>query len=205
MREEYREEPLRRRALKACPVEQFELWMAKADKLSHPNACTLATADAGGKPTARAVLLKGVENGEFLFYTNFGSRKAKHLESNPWAALHFPWWELQRQVSVEGSVSRMSDEDAEAYYRSRPLDSRLGAWASRQSEVIDSRDVLEQAFDAAVERFGEEPPKPPFWGGYKLRPEVVEFWHGGPGRLHDRFRYRRADDEDAWTLERLSP
>lgn len=205
MREEYREEPLRRGALKACPVEQFEEWMAEAEKLSHPNACSLATADAEGRPSARAVLLKGVENGEFLFYTNFGSRKAKDLEVNPRAALHFPWWELRRQVSVEGSVSRMSDEDAESYFRSRPLDSRLSAWASRQSEVLDSRTTLEQAFDEAAERFGEDPPKPPFWGGYALRPEVIEFWHGRPGRLHDRFRYRRAADEDVWTLERLSP
>jgi len=205
MREEYREDPLRRRSLDPCPLVQFEQWMAEAEKLSHPNACSLATADAEGKPSARAVLLKGVEDGEFRFYTNFGSRKAKDLKVNPQAALHFPWWELQRQVSVEGSVARISDEDAETYFRSRPLDSRLSAWASRQSEVLDSRDALERSFDEAAERFGENPPKPPFWGGYRLRPEAIEFWQGRPGRLHDRFRYRRAPSGNAWTLERLSP
>ena len=206
MREEYREEAFRRADLEACPLVQFSAWMNAAEvaKLSHPNACTLATVDVSGRPSARAVLLKDIEDGGFVFYTNFGSRKAKELSGNPRAVLHFPWWVMQRQVSVEGSVERMDDASDERYFRSRPLDSCFGAWASRQSEVLDSRDTLEEVFGEMVERFGEDPPKPPFWGGYRLMPEVMEFWQGRPGRLHDRFLYRR-EDENAWDIERLYP
>ncbi len=206
LREEYREEALRRADLKACPLVQFSVWMNAAEtaNLSHPNACTLATVDASGQPSARAVLLKGIEDGGFAFYTNFGSRKAKELSGNPRAVLHFPWWAMQRQVTVEGSVVRMDDASDEQYFRSRPLDSRFGAWASRQSEVLDSRETLEKAFDEMVERFEEDPPKPPFWGGYRLMPEAMEFWQGRPGRLHDRFLYR-LKGENAWEIERLYP
>ncbi len=206
MREVYREGALRRRDLKACPLEQFSNWMNAAEKanLSHPNACTLATTDSAGQPSARAILLKGIEDGGFVFYTNFGSRKAVELDDNPRSVLHFPWWVMQRQVSVEGCVQRMDEESAERYFRSRPLDSRFGAWASRQSEVLDSRETLENAFDEMVERFGGDPPKPSFWGGFRMMPKAIEFWQGRPGRLHDRFLYRQKDDK-AWTIERLYP
>ena len=181
-------------------------WLAEAEKteINDANAMALSTVDGDGLPNVRMVLLKDYDEDGFVFYTNFGSRKAKELSGNPRAVLHFPWLAMQRQVTVEGSVERMDEEDAERYFHSRPLDSRFGAWASRQSEALDSRETLEEAFDEMVERFGEDPPKPPFWGGYRLIPEVMEFWQGRPGRLHDRFLYRR-EDENAWKIERLYP
>ena len=205
MRENYRAGALRRTDLASCPLAQFALWLEEAEAagFSHPNACSLATADALGNPSSRAVLLKGVEEGCFVFYTNFESRKARELNENPRVALNFPWWSMQRQVSVEGTAERMDEESAERYFRTRPLDSRFGAWASRQSAQLQSREVLEKAFDEVVDRFGEDPPKPPFWGGYRVRPVVIEFWHGQPGRLHDRFVYRRGGED--WAIERLYP
>ena len=205
MRESYRVGALRRTDLASCPLEQFAVWLEDAETagFSHPNACSLATADALGHPSSRAVLLKGVEDGCFVFYTNFESRKARELDENPRAALNFPWWSMQRQVAVEGTVEKMDDESAERYFRTRPLDSRFGAWASRQSALLESREILENSFDEMVERFGENPPKPPFWGGYRVKPVAIEFWHGQPGRLHDRFVYRRKGE--GWTIERLYP
>ena len=206
MREDYRLGAFRRKDLNECPLEQFSEWMneVRSAGITEPNACTLATASESAKPSTRSVLLKGIENGHFLFFTNFGSRKARELKENPLAVLHFPWWAMQRQVTVEGSADLLDEESSEEYFHSRPLESRLGAWASRQSEIIDSRESLEKAFEEMAERFGENPPKPPFWGGFRLRPEIIEFWQGRTGRLHDRFRYLRTA-ENAWKIERLSP
>ena len=152
-----------------------------------PNACSLATVDQSGAPTARAVLLKGLENGKFVFYSNYNSRKAGHLLSNPKVSMHFPWFSMQRQVAVLGEVSKVEDSMADEYFQSRPLLSRIGAWASEQSKPLDNRETLEKSFLKAQEMYGEHPPRPPHWGGYYLDPHSIEFWQGGPNRLHDRF------------------
>jgi pyridoxamine 5'-phosphate oxidase len=165
---------------------------------------TLATADAAGRPSARMVLLKGFDERGFVFYTNYGSRKAGELDANPAAALVFWWPPLQRQVRVEGNVERVSREESEAYFRTRPLGSQLGAWASAQSQVIAGRAELERRLEELTARYGDgDVPLPPFWGGYRIRPEVVEFWQNRPNRLHDRLRYRRTPT--GWTIDRLSP
>ncbi len=206
MRENYLDGALRRENLDACPLVQFSVWLKAYEEMgsSEVNACTLATAKVSGEPSVRAVLLKGVEDGGFVFFTNYESRKSKELDENPNAAMHFPWWSMERQVSVEGIVERLDEELAASYFSSRPLESRLGAWASRQSRVLDSRKILEKAFDEMAERFGDNPPKPDFWGGYKLIPQSIEFWQGRAGRLHDRFVYRR-EGEGRWRIERLYP
>ena len=177
---------------------------ANSAKIIESNACTLVTSSISATPSTRSILLKGIENGHFLFFTNFGSRKARELKENPQGVLHFPWWGIQRQVTVEGAVDLLDEESSEEYFHSRPLESRLGAWASRQSEVVESRESLENAFEEMVARFGENPPKPPFWGGFRLKPITMEFWQGRTGRLHDRFRYSRTT-ENEWKIERLSP
>ena len=206
MREDYSLGSFRRTDLDECPLEQFSKWMndANSAKIIEPNACTLVTSSISATPSTRSILLKGIENGHFLFFTNFSSRKARELKENPQAVLHFPWWGIQRQVTVEGSVDLLDEESSAEYFHSRPLESRLGAWASRQSEVVESRESLENAFEEMVARFGENPPKPPFWGGFRLQPMTMEFWQGRTGRLHDRFRYSRTKEND-WQIERLSP
>lgn len=189
------------------PIRQFQAWFdqALAANLPEPNAMTLATATADGFPSARIVLLKGLDDRGFAFFTNFESRKGRELSANPRAALVFHWVELERQVRVEGAVGVVSDAEADAYYRSRPLDSRLGAWISRQSEVVASRADLERDLSAIRSRFpNDDVPRPPFWGGYRVVPVSIEFWQGRPGRLHDRLRYRKGSSGD-WILERLSP
>lgn len=188
------------------PHVQVAAWLAEAAEagLREPNAMTLATADADGAPSARTVLLRGLDERGVTFYTNYGSRKAQELDANPRAAVVLTWVPLERQVCIAGSVTRVSEEESDAYFASRPLGSRLGAWASRQSAVIPDRAVLEAALEEARERVVDgEIPRPPFWGGYRLVPERVELWQGRRDRLHDRLRYRRA--EDRWLLERLSP
>ncbi|HEV2092491.1 MAG TPA: pyridoxamine 5'-phosphate oxidase, partial [Rubrobacter sp.] len=157
-----------------------------------------------GRPSARVVLLKGFDGRGFVFYTNYEGRKGRELEENPRAALLFYWGELERQVRVEGSVSRTSEEESDAYYASRPRGSRLGAWASEQSRAVEGREVLEDRIgDLEAEYEGREVPRPPFWGGYRVEPEVVEFWQGRENRLHDRIAYRREDG--GWKIERLQP
>ncbi len=205
MREQYDRKPLRRADLDACPLAQFANWLQDAveAEVYDPNACSLSTVDLELRPLSRAVLLKGIEDGEFVFFTNFNSRKARNLAVNPNACMHFPWFSLQRQVTVLGEVAKVAEEDAEEYFQSRPYQSRLGAWASDQSEELESREVLENEFLRFREKFGEEPPKPPHWGGFRLCPQSIEFWQGGPNRLHDRFLYER--EKKGWSLRRLNP
>lgn len=186
-------------------LDQFRRWFAEAE-LREANAMVLATADAAGRPSARMVLLKGVGERGFVFYTNCGSRKARELQDNPAASLVFPWSQLERQVRVEGRVEPVGPQETADYWASRPRGARLGAWASRQSQVVASRRVLEERFAELDERFPHEVPLPPFWGGYRLVPDSVEFWQGRPDRLHDRLRYRRDPGQDGgWLVERLAP
>ena len=187
------------------PVAEFEKWMQQAidAKVYDPNACSLATVDESGRPSARAVLLKGLDAGRFVFYSNYNSRKAGHLSANPHVSMHFPWFSMQRQVTVLGEVSRVEDSLAEEYFQSRPYLSRIGAWASTQSQPLDTRESLEKSFLAAQEKFGKNPPKPPHWGGYYLHPRSIEFWQGGPNRLHDRFLYELVEEQ--WKIIRLNP
>jgi pyridoxamine 5'-phosphate oxidase len=181
------------------PIRQFLAWHGDAGS---PAEMALATASAGGEPSARMVLLKVVDDRGFAFFTNYGSAKAADLVANPRAALLFHWLP-HRQVRVRGPVSRVDDEESDAYWRSRPRNSQVGAWASRQSEVIDRREVLERRLTEVAERYPDEVPRPPFWGGFRVAPETVEFWHHRDDRLHDRLRYRR--DGGGWVVERLSP
>jgi pyridoxamine 5'-phosphate oxidase len=191
----------------ADPLALFRDWQAQAVAAGAPlpEAMTLATADEGGRPSARAVLLKGVDERGFLFFTNYESRKGRQLEANPNAALSFLWHsEPRRQVLVTGTVGRLPREESEAYFRTRDVGSRLGAWASRQSSPIGSYAELEEAFAEAEERFGDDVPMPDWWGGYVLRPETIEFWESRPNRLHERVRYSR-DEDGSWQPAQLSP
>ena len=188
------------------PLAQVARWLeeARSAGLELPEAMSLATADAEGRPSARTVLLKGVDADGFRFFTNTQSRKARDLAANPRAALVFHWaLEPRRQVTVAGTVAQLPHDEAEAYYRTRPLGSRLGAWASRQSTVVPGREALERAFAEAEAAYGDDPPLPPWWGGYLLTPDRVELWENRENRLHDRFRYTR--EEGSWRLERLAP
>lgn len=190
----------------ADPIVQFNRWFEDAQRadLLEPNAMTLATATSDGRPSARIVLLKDVDAQGFVFFTDYRSHKAEELEANPRAALVFLWKEIERQVRVSGDVSRVSAEESAAYFRTRPLGSRIGAWASRQSSIIPEREFLERAVLQVKARFpGDDVPLPPHWGGFLLVPYEVEFWQGRASRLHDRLRYRRS--EATWEIERLSP
>jgi pyridoxamine 5'-phosphate oxidase len=172
-------------------------------RVPEPTAMTLATADAKGRPSARIVLLKGVDPRGFVFFTNYASRKGKELAANPQAALAFLWKELERQVRIEGAVERVTPDESRAYYATRPLGSRIGAWASPQSETIESRSWLENRWEEFGQRHGENPPLPPHWGGYRVIPDHLEFWQGRRSRLHDRVAYTRAGRE--WKIARLAP
>jgi len=188
------------------PLKQFHDWFGEAvqAEVLEPNAMTLATVTPTGAPSARMVLLKGLDDRGFVFYTNYDSRKGQELAETPQAALVFWWAELERQVRIEGRVERVSNEEADAYFHSRPLDSRLGAWVSEQSRVIASREVLEQRFQDLQQQYQDQPiPRPPHWGGFRVVPQLIEFWQGRPNRLHDRLRYCR--DEEHWRIERLAP
>ncbi len=191
----------------ADPVTQFMRWFeqALAAGVPEPNAMTVATATRAGVPSARIVLLKGFDARGFVFYTNYESRKGQELAENPVAALIFHWVELHRQVRITGAVEKVSREESDAYFQSRPRGSRLGAWASKQSSVLTGRAPLEVRLAELTMEFGEgDIPLPPFWGGYRVIPNAMEFWQGRPSRLHDRLRYARQPD-DTWRIERLSP
>jgi pyridoxamine 5'-phosphate oxidase len=188
------------------PIVQFGGWLRDAlqSGIVLPNTMVLATATSQGRPSARMVLLKGFDERGFTFYTNYESRKGRELAANPQGALVFYWAELERQVRVAGSVERVARAESQEYFESRPLGSRLGAWASRQSEVIDGRRQLEEKLRALTLEYADENvPLPPYWGGYRLAPDEIEFWQGRENRLHDRFLYRRSGN--GWTVDRLSP
>lgn len=188
------------------PIRQFQLWFDQALSVNilEPNAMTLATATKDGLPSARIVLLKGVSDRGFVFYTNYESHKGQELTENPQAALVFLWKALERQVRIEGMVEKVSDEETVAYFHSRPRESQLGAWVSNQSQVITNRQVLEQRLaELSQEYQNREIPRPPHWGGYCVIPHTIEFWQGRPSRLHDRLRYRL--NEHQWMIERLAP
>lgn len=207
LRKEYTLQGLHESDVHANPFAQFRRWFDEAVKaqLYEPNAMTLATVTADGKPAARIVLLKEIDDLGFVFYTSYTSRKGTELAHNPWAALVFWWGELERQVRIEGSVDQVTAPESDAYFHTRPHGSRLGAWASQQSQVIDNRTILEQRMqELAVEYTDQEVPRPPTWGGYRLTPTVIEFWKGRQNRLHDRLRYCLQED-GRWLIERLSP
>jgi len=206
LRKEYTRAGLREGDVDPDPIVQFLEWFEKVIEadLHEPNAMILATATGEGRPSARTVLLKGYDERGFVFYTNYEGRKARELEANPLCALLFYWGELERQVRIEGRASRLSAEESDAYFLSRPRGSRLGAWASEQSRPVEDRTVLEERIKALEAEYeGREIPRPPFWGGYRVEPEVIEFWQGRENRLHDRLVYRR--DEEWWKIERLQP
>ena len=187
------------------PLRQFEAWMGEAfaAKVPEPNAMTLATVGADGRPSTRIVLIKGCDARGIVWFTNYDSRKGRELAVHPFAALQFHWVELERVVRIEGRVERVDAAESDAYFASRPLDSRIGAWASPQSEVIASRGVLVTNAAKYAAKFLMNPPRPPHWGGFRLQPEAWEFWQGRKSRLHDRLRYRL--DGGAWVRERLAP
>ncbi len=204
---EHTDHPLRRRDLADDPLEQFLRWYqeAQGSGLRYPNAMAVATATADGRPSVRMVLLRGVDERGFVFYTNLESRKGRELAENPRAALLFYWEPLERQVRIEGRVELVTSAEADAYFATRPKGSQISAWASRQSEPIDSREALERQHAEFAERFGSGPvPRPAYWGGYRVVPDAYEFWQGRPDRLHDRFRYERSAD-GIWVITRLQP
>ncbi|RKP49025.1 pyridoxamine 5'-phosphate oxidase [Trinickia fusca] len=206
LRKDYARGSLDETSVEADPIRQFDIWFKQAldAQLPEPNTMTLATVDARGCPSARIVLIKGVDERGFVFFTNYESRKGQDLAANPHASLLFYWIELERQVRIEGTVVKTSPEESDAYFASRPVGSRIGAWASEQSRVIANRAVLDAREKEFAERFGEHPPRPPHWGGYRLVPEAIEFWQGRPSRLHDRIVYTREAD-GRWRIGRLSP
>ena len=207
LRREYTLAGLKESDLDPSPFSQFDKWFqqALAAELPEPNAMTLATATLDGKPSARVVLLKGFDTSGFVFFTNYESQKGRELSANPHAALVFYWIELERQVRLSGRVSRVSVEESEEYFRSRPAGSQLGAWVSRQSQVVSGRKSLEDKLEELTQEYQTKSiPLPPYWGGYRLAPEMIEFWQGRPNRLHDRLRYT-LQPGNPWLIERLSP
>ncbi len=206
LRREYGDAGLDLPDLAPEPIAMFRRWLHDTTLagVHEPNAMTVATTSAEGRPSVRMVLLKGLDDRGFVFYTNYASRKARDLEAVPTASLLFPWHDLQRQVRVEGTASRVSEEESRDYFAARPRDAQLGAWASPQSEEVASRAQLQDAYQEMETRFADQDvPLPPYWGGYRVRPDVVEFWQGRRGRMHDRLVYRR--EGEGWRILRLAP
>lgn len=207
LRREYTRQGLLKQDVDSDPFRQFHRWFeqALAAELPEPNAMTIASATPDGRPSARMVLLKNLDDQGFVFYTNYESHKGQELLANPWASLVFWWAELERQVRVEGRVEQVSAAESDAYFHSRPRSSQLGAWASNQSRIVGDRADLEQRLAELEAQYGEDQPipRPPHWGGFRVVPEVIEFWQGRPNRLHDRIVYRHK--AGAWTLARLAP
>ncbi|MDQ2824368.1 MAG: pyridoxamine 5'-phosphate oxidase [Verrucomicrobiota bacterium] len=198
---------LHRRDVDPDPIKQFSNWFTAAIEagIRDVNAMSLATAAPDGRPSVRIVLLKGFDHDGFVFFTNYESQKGQQLEVNPYAALGFYWIEMDRQIRISGSAEKTSREESERYFHSRPIGSQLGAWASHQSQLVDARRVLDARMAQMTERFADKPiPLPPHWGGYRVKPETIEFWQGRANRLHDRFRYTR-QPEGSWLIERLAP
>lgn len=206
LRKDYSLAGLLEKDLARDPFRQFEKWFQEAEgaKIHEPNAMSLATAARDGRPSARTVLLKGLDGRGFVFFSNYESRKGRELDANPQATLLFPWLALERQVIIEGPLAKVPREESETYFHSRPRASQLSAWVSQQSAIISDRSVLEDSMKLLEAKYaGREVPLPPHWGGWRLAPETVEFWQGRRSRLHDRLRYRRG--KDGWTIERLAP
>ena len=207
MRRNYAAQALDRGDLNPSPFAQFDRWMREAidSQVIEPNAMALATAGSAGQPTLRAVLLKGFDERGFVFYTNYESAKARHMSENPQVALLFQWLALERQVSVTGTAEKISAAESLSYFLSRPRESQIGAWASRQSEVVTTRSMLEAMFAEMKAKFlAGQIPLPGFWGGFRVLPATFEFWQGRPNRLHDRLQYSRSAEKD-WTIQRLMP
>jgi pyridoxamine 5'-phosphate oxidase len=204
LRQSYEKGTLLEQDIKASPVEQFGLWFNQAleQNVPEPTTMTLATADATGRPSARIVLLKGFDDAGFVFYTNYNSRKGQDLAVQPYASLNFFWQPLERQVRINGLTDKVSAQESDEYFHSRPLGSRLGAWVSAQSQPTTLAE-LEANTAAVQQKYGDHPPRPPHWGGYRLTPEYFEFWQGRPSRLHDRLTYQRSGT--GWALKRISP
>ncbi|MEI7568320.1 MAG: pyridoxamine 5'-phosphate oxidase [Alcaligenaceae bacterium] len=204
LRQSYEKGILLEQDAKGSPFEQFGIWFDQAleQNVPEPTAMTLATADAQGRPSARIVLLKGFDEAGFVFFTNYNSRKGQDLSAQPWASINFFWQSLERQVRINGLVTKVSAQESDDYFHSRPLGSRLGAWVSAQSQPTTLAE-LEARTAATQEQYGEQPPRPPHWGGYRLSPEYFEFWQGRPSRLHDRLSYQQTSA--GWTLGRISP
>ena len=208
LRNEYTRRELTESELHADPILQFRLWFeeAVASGIREPNAMTLATSTRDGRPSARMVLLRGFDHRGFVFYTNFESRKGGELQENPLAALVLFWVDLERQIRIEGRVELVDDIESDAYFAGRPVESRIGAWASPQSQVLPDRATLERRVEELQKIYaGQEVPRPPFWGGFRVIPTTIEFWQGRPSRLHDRLRYRLVAETGDWIIERLSP
>lgn len=205
LRKSYEKAELSEDASNADPLKQFDRWLNEAiqSEVPEPNAMTLATVASNMRPSTRVVLIKGYDELGIVWYTNYESRKGKELAGNPFAALQFHWVELERVVRIEGRMEKVSDEESDTYFHSRPLDSRIGAWASPQSQVIDGRTVLVTNAAKYAAQFMLNPPRPPHWGGYRLVPDEWQFWQGRKSRLHDRLRYRLS--EGRWVRERLAP
>jgi pyridoxamine 5'-phosphate oxidase len=206
LRTNYSKHSLDEKEVNADPLRQFELWMKEAieAKVNEPHAMVVSTVDKNGKPSSRILLLREVSDKGFSFYTNYHSRKGSDIEQNPFVCLNFFWPELERQVRVEGKLSKQTDRESDEYFETRPRESQLGAWVSTQSHVLKSREELERKFAETEQKFSGKPiPRPPYWGGYNLKPERLEFWQGRPHRLHDRIQY--TINMDSWKIERLFP